>query len=142
MSPFLGMTRNENEVFTYEKGHRNYIKIDGKIVLYAVYVAKTNPDICGKWSDGCEVHHLNGNSLDDRPENLIVLSREDHHKIHRKSVDAFYLGNDGVVYLGRFPGISAAAADLNINDSAISYYCKYNKPLSSSWTKWRFSYVK
>lgn len=28
------------------------------------------------------VHHLNGNGLDNRPENLIVISNAEHQKIH------------------------------------------------------------
>jgi len=30
------------------------------------------------------VHHINGNTLDDRLENLQVVSRSDHTKIHRR----------------------------------------------------------
>lgn len=28
------------------------------------------------------VHHLNGDSTDDRPENLVVMSRAEHHSLH------------------------------------------------------------
>lgn len=133
--------REENEIFCNEKKQRNFIKVNGKIMSYSVYVAQHNPEICGKWKDGCEVHHLNNNSLDDRPENLIVLTKEAHHLIHRTPVDVFYVGDEGVVYKGRFPGVREAGAKLNMPATTISYYCKYNRPISSTWSKWRFSYV-
>ena len=33
---------------------------------------------------GCVVHHINGNSLDNRPENLILLPRNFHSQLHYK----------------------------------------------------------
>jgi len=32
---------------------------------------------------GMVVHHINGNVQDDRPENLMELSRQEHSKLHR-----------------------------------------------------------
>ena len=39
-----------------------------------------------KLESGEVVHHINGNKLDNRPENLCVLSRADHMNIHRGGV--------------------------------------------------------
>lgn len=48
-------------------------------------VAKYFPEICGEWFDGCQVHHKNFNKLDNRAENLIVLSASEHLKLHYKT---------------------------------------------------------
>ncbi len=45
----------------------------------------------GPIPDGCEIHHINGNKLDNRPENLAVLRSDEHRLIHdnaRVAVDA------------------------------------------------------
>lgn len=34
-------------------------------------------------NDGTEVHHRNHDALDNRPSNLVVLSRRDHATLHR-----------------------------------------------------------
>lgn len=34
------------------------------------------------------VHHLNGDSTDDRPENLEVVTRAEHMEIHRAEIMA------------------------------------------------------
>lgn len=62
----------------------------GKEYSYHVLVAKTFPEICGKWFDGCQVHHINFDRLDNRAENLIVLTASEHQKLHYKmQSDAF-----------------------------------------------------
>lgn len=63
-----------------------YIKISGERLEH-VEVAKANPEICGEWFEGCCVHHINGIKTDNRPENLIVLSRSEHMKLHMTGKD-------------------------------------------------------
>ena len=38
----------------------------------------------GKIYRGCEVHHINGDKLDNRPINLKILTKKAHRAIHRK----------------------------------------------------------
>lgn len=125
----------EYEVYLNKKINRNFIIINNEHIRYAHYVAKNNPDICGEWFEGCEVHHINGNSADDRPENLIILTSEEHHRIHSKPIDAYY----GNKYLGRFSSMTNASKELNIPVSTISHYCKHQKPISTTYSKWRFN---
>jgi HNH endonuclease len=33
------------------------------------------------------VHHINGDKTDNRPENLTVMSRRDHRKLHNDEID-------------------------------------------------------
>lgn len=65
-------------------GYRRVSISRNKRMFYHVLVAKAFPEICGEWYEGCQVHHINFDSLDNRPENLIVLSPSEHSKLHYK----------------------------------------------------------
>lgn len=58
----------------------------GKLTTYYAHieVAKAFPEICGVWFDGCEVHHKDGNALNNEASNLIVCTKEQHIEFHRK----------------------------------------------------------
>ena len=128
------MKRNLNDIFIYSG--RNYIKTEQGIIAYAVYVAKNNPEICGEWFDGCEVHHIDGNKLNDIPQNLICLSKEDHHRVHTKTVVAFKNNK----FLGKYASETECASTLNIDISAISYYCKHQMAISPAFSDYRFAF--
>lgn len=79
-----GWKRNGQEIKgCISKGYR-YVSV-GKHThsqLFHILVAKAFPEICGEWYKGCYVHHINHNRMDNRPENLVVLTASEHSKLH------------------------------------------------------------
>ena len=63
-------------------GYRIVTFTGKKDKLMHILVAQAFPEICGEWFEGCQVHHRNFNGLDNRPENLIVLTPSEHSKLH------------------------------------------------------------
>ena len=61
-----------------------HIKGKMKFIETHLLVAKAFPEICGEWFEGCEVHHKDFNKLNNRADNLIVLTKEEHNKLHLK----------------------------------------------------------
>lgn len=52
--------------------------------LVSRIIAFANPDICGGFDIfRTEVHHINGINHDNRPQNLICLSPQEHRLVHR-----------------------------------------------------------
>lgn len=70
--------------YVRSSGYR-FVYIHRKAIAYHILVAKAFPEICGEWFEGAQVHHINGDKLDNRPENLVVLSANEHHKLHYQS---------------------------------------------------------
>ena len=123
---------------------RRYIKTDNhKWEGYSVYVAKHNENICGKWFEGCEVHHKDLNCLNDDPHNLICLTKEEHTKIHAQTstdregiaVIAFFKGE----YFGTFESILKCGKTIGIpptyiGDSLKGKIAKSEKYDLVNWT--------
>lgn len=61
-----------------------YINGKMKFIETHILVAKAFPEICGEWFDGCDVHHKDFNRLNNRADNLIVVTKEEHYKLHLK----------------------------------------------------------
>lgn len=82
---FRNITRNAQPKGRLSHGYRvvGLGKIIGEYGFH-VLVAQAFPEICGEYFEGCHVHHINHNKLDNRPENLIVISSSEHSKIHFK----------------------------------------------------------
>ena len=74
---------------THRKEKRQWIKVSEPNTweVYAVYLWKkyNNKEI----PKGYIIHHKNKNKLDDRIENLELLSRKEHINIHRKDLSNF-----------------------------------------------------
>lgn len=47
--------------------------------------AKEHPEICGEWFEGAVVHHIDHDKKNNRPENLKVMTREEHLALHSES---------------------------------------------------------
>lgn len=74
-------------------GYRRVCLGRTKEMAYHILVAKAFPEICGEWFEGCVVHHKDGNKSNNTPENLSILTNEEHHKIHYKAApDSFKKG--------------------------------------------------
>lgn len=63
--------------------------IKGKSYKLSILVAMAFPDICGKWFEGCEVHHIDHNPSNNKPDNLIVLSQKEHRELHSNSDETY-----------------------------------------------------
>lgn len=56
------------------------LKVDHSVKVYTL-VAKAF--LGKKEGDGYDVHHIDNNGYDNRPENLILLTRTQHNAVHR-----------------------------------------------------------
>lgn len=84
-----GVLRKEQELKTALNSFGRSIVVlnkDGKQKTHFVsrIVAKAFPEICGEWFEGCQVHHKDGNPLNNNASNLIVVSHNKHWNIHRE----------------------------------------------------------
>ena len=64
-----------------QKGRKTYIMIQveqGKWEFEHIAICKQN----GSWFKGCVVHHADGNSCNNDPKNLMVMTRSDHARLH------------------------------------------------------------
>lgn len=69
------------------KGYRYSLYKNGKQRKWFIHilVAKAFPKICGEWFEGCDVHHIDFNPLNNNANNLIILSKQEHILIHREN---------------------------------------------------------
>ena len=65
-----------------KNGYKTFKDTDG--IWQSVHKRVAEKKVGGKIFKGHEVHHKNGNKLDNRPSNLQVLTKAAHKKIHSK----------------------------------------------------------
>lgn len=68
----LGRVKNslKDNILGKENGNRVNLRICGKSIQKAWFVAMAFQDICGEWFPGAFVDHIDTNPTNDKPENL------------------------------------------------------------------------
>ena len=74
----------ESKMLTHQKARNTYRVVfnDHKRHIVSRLVAFAFPEICGEWFEGCQVHHKDLNPANNRADNLIVLTGDEHFSIH------------------------------------------------------------
>lgn len=105
-----------------------------KTIQANIIVAKAFPEICGKWFEGCETHHINNNSLDNRPENIIVVSNKEHSFIHsvEKSKPVVQIDSSGKV-INVYNSAADVEKQLGICHSDVTKCCKSRTAGGFKW---------
>ena len=81
----MGNIRKNNEPYSPLKDtNYYYVVIDGKTERVHTIIGRLFPEICGEWHKYYHYHHINGNKLDNRAENIVCLSPTEHKKVHLK----------------------------------------------------------
>jgi hypothetical protein len=73
-----------NPWFNKSQGRWYILRRDGRPEAWArvILATKLKRDI----GDDEDAHHINGDTTDDRPENLMALLRSDHARLHYKGI--------------------------------------------------------
>lgn len=78
-------TGEEHILYTKKRRYEQVLlKKDGERSFFEVHrlVALAFPEICGEQFPGAEVHHLDGNKLNNAAENLRWVDRSNHRAEH------------------------------------------------------------
>ena len=109
------MERNCCPYYYWSEGNKTY--------YVHIEVAKAFPEICGKWFKGCEVHHKDGNSLNNEATNLIVCTKAQHLEYHRK----MKMNNERKEYLKTSSFDDKLDEFKKNGEFSVTYYCRKSK---------------
>ena len=109
------MERNCCPYYYWSEGNKTY--------YVHIEVAKAFPEICGKWFKGCEVHHKDGNSLNNEATNLIVCTKAQHMEYHRK----MKRNNERKEYLKTSSFDDKLDEFKKNGEFSVTYYCRKSK---------------
>ena len=109
------MERNCCPYYYWSEGNKTY--------YVHIEVAKAFPEICGKWFKGCEVHHKDGNSLNNEATNLIVCTKAQHLEYHRK----MKRNNERKEYLKTSSFDDKLDEFKKNGEFSVTYYCRKSK---------------
>lgn len=84
------------------------------------------------------VHHINGNRRDNRAENLMWCTQEEHTRMHGKHLGVEQLSDDGNVIADFVTACSAAKAVGGASHVAISLCCSGKRKTAYGY-RWRWS---
>lgn len=74
----VNISRPYKSICLYD-GEGNHIE-----TLFHIEVAKAFPEICGEWFEGAVVHHKDCNPSNNKAENLVVLTVQEHLDVHKE----------------------------------------------------------
>ena len=125
-------------IHKFRQGHLN-VHIKSKRLLIHVLVAKAFIPIPDKYKgipiEKLDVHHINFLPWDNRVENLMWLTKKEHHTIH-KGTPVEQCTKDGNV-VAEYPSMCEAARQTGFCQSCISQACNGIRKSTGGFF-WRF----
>lgn len=120
----LGSVKKNGKPYSPCHGKKyDFVSYKGRVLRVHEMVGQLFPEICGENDGHLHLHHVNGDSRDNRAENLVRLSKEDHKRLHQQENDVSVpvmaydkYGN----YVGRWDSKTQAAKATGVDYRHIS----------------------
>lgn len=103
---------------------------DGTYHTYYVHieVAKAFPRICGRWYEGCHIHHKDGNKLNNEAINLIVCTPQQHKEFHKiMKIEEEKKKGKQLKEKAKLDFLDQTSNYTNVDDFTFHYYCRKSK---------------